>query len=243
MSKRRYYSVQEVAQHCSKADCWVSLFGKVIDLTNLIKHHDGTLVLPLVRFAGEDISHWFDPNTKEPKTHLDLNTGKTAAYTPFGRFVHIPAPEDYGNPAAHTPLPWWRDDSLVVGHLSKKVRSLRLINTLTGQEDVIQVCAEETLADIRERYTAFNRNSKGYKWRKLGRELNMNATLEENGIADDEEEIERLLQSTLPSTLLSAAGSNAPKSTGELELAARGLTDPSSFIPGIHLYYFIDDSD
>jgi hypothetical protein len=90
-----YYSADEVARHMVSSDCWVSFFGKVYDLTPLIAQHKGLsvpsarscparfqstffpvillfpspapglLVQPILKFAGQDISHWFDEKTKE----------------------------------------------------------------------------------------------------------------------------------------------------------------------------------
>jgi len=34
---------------------------------------------------------------------------------------------------------WWKDQSLKIGNLSRKTRKLRIINTLTGQDDIIEV--------------------------------------------------------------------------------------------------------
>ena len=31
----------------------------------------GPLCVPLIEAAGTDISHWFDPKTKDPKTFVD----------------------------------------------------------------------------------------------------------------------------------------------------------------------------
>lgn len=63
--KLPFFSKFEVAEHCISADCWVSYFGKVYDLTTLIKTHNGPLTQPILKFAGQDISHWFDARTKE----------------------------------------------------------------------------------------------------------------------------------------------------------------------------------
>ena len=37
--KRRYYIKSELTQHCSPNDVWVSFFGDIYDLTNLIQQH------------------------------------------------------------------------------------------------------------------------------------------------------------------------------------------------------------
>ena len=44
---------------------------------------------PLIRYAGKDISHWFNSETKEPKTCVDRETGLLKYYTPEGRFLDV----------------------------------------------------------------------------------------------------------------------------------------------------------
>lgn len=92
--RKPYYSSNEVAEHNVMSDCWVSYFGNVYDLTKLVQENkgekrccsersmatqrqasqlipcstvlpSGLLVQPLLKFAGQDITHWFDPKTKE----------------------------------------------------------------------------------------------------------------------------------------------------------------------------------
>ena len=87
MSRPRYYTPKEVAAHNAPGDCWVSYLGNVYDLTSLCKEHTGistgnlqhlsleiysdlffagnVLLKPIVANAGMDISHWFDPDTKD----------------------------------------------------------------------------------------------------------------------------------------------------------------------------------
>lgn len=60
------------------------------------------------------------------------------------------------------------------------------------QEDLLKVCAEETLQEIQDRYIAYNAHAKSYTWKRLGRPLNMAKTLEENGIPDESEEFANL---------------------------------------------------
>jgi hypothetical protein len=55
-------------------------------------------------------------------------------------------------------------------------------------DDITQVCNEETLGQIQERYSKqFNAHAKGYTWKRIGNILDMSATLESNGIPDEEE--------------------------------------------------------
>ena len=87
MPRPRYFTPREVAAHNTPADCWVSYLGKVYDLTPLCKEHAGilstlkfiifcklyrnfsaagnVLLKPILTNAGRDISHWFDPESKD----------------------------------------------------------------------------------------------------------------------------------------------------------------------------------
>lgn len=187
-----YYSSSEVSEHNVLSDCWVSYFGRVYDLTPLIKENPGLLVQPIVKFAGQDISHWFDPKTKEPKTHISPSTGLRQAYTPYGRFLHIPPTEPTANWDNSFELPWWSDEQYQVGFLSRKKRRIHIVNMLSGQSDLLEVCAEERLSDIRHRYLQFNSHANSYTWKRLGRVLNMELNLEDNGVPDESEEFENL---------------------------------------------------
>lgn len=72
-------------------------------------------------------------------THVDAVTGCVKYYTPRGRFVHVPPtcphtdwPSDFGKP-------WWKDMCYEVGILTAKARWIRIINTLTAQEQRLEV--------------------------------------------------------------------------------------------------------
>ena len=66
MSRPRYFSPSEVALHNTPDDCWVSYLGHVYDLTPLCNEHAGSVLLkPILANAGRDISHWFNPATKD----------------------------------------------------------------------------------------------------------------------------------------------------------------------------------
>lgn len=205
--KLPYYSREEVAEHNVPNDCWVSFFGKVYDLTPLIEKHRGLLVQPILKFAGQDISHWFNPKTKEPKTWVDPDTNTVMPFVPFGRYVHIPPKEPVSTWDTDFGTPWWADPQYLVGNLSTRRRRIHVVNQLTGQDDIIDVCAEETLEEIRERYTKYNAHAKGYTWRRLGKPLDMSKTLEENGIPDESAELESL------------------------------AVDSDEFVPAIHIYF------
>ena len=62
---RRYYTPAEVKVHNNADDCWVTFFNQVYDLTPLIQDNYGALCEPIIKAAGSDITHWFDPKSKE----------------------------------------------------------------------------------------------------------------------------------------------------------------------------------
>ena len=131
---RRYYLPAEVALHNSSDSCWISMFQRVYDLTKLIQeNHESTLIDPIVLAAGTDITHWFNPDTREPKTFVDPTTGIETCYCPTGRYLHIPpdtAHSDVATEAAPFDQPWWQDsDKYMIGRLTKKVRKINLMNT------------------------------------------------------------------------------------------------------------------
>ncbi len=124
-----------------------------------------------------------------------------------GRYVHIPPKEPVSTWATDFGTPWWADESYLIGNLSKKKRRIHIVNQLTGQDDVLDVCCEETLEEIQERYTKYNAHAKSYTWKRLGRPLNMKKNLDDNGIPDESQELEAL------------------------------AVDPDEFVPAIHVYF------
>lgn len=202
-----YYSAPEIAQHNISADCWVSFFGLVYDLTPLIAEHKGLLTAPILKCAGQDISYWFDARTRDPKKYMHPELGVEIPFTPYGRYVHVPPSEPTTAWSTDFELPWWKDPAYICGRLSKKQRKVRIVNALSKQEDTLGVCAEESLEDIRKRYLTFNSHALSYTWKRLGRPLDMTLTLEENGIPDETEEF------------------------AELNI------DAETYIPAIHIYF------
>ena len=78
---------------------------------------------------------------------------------------------------------------------------------LTKNDDLIEVCSEENMNEILVRYLDLNQHSASYMWKRLGRPLDMDLTLEENDIPDESEQF--------------------------LDLNL----DEDSYIPAVHLYY------
>lgn len=209
--KRRYYTPDEVRAHDGNCcPTWVSYFGKVYDLTALLAEYPGPISIPITRAAGTDISHWFDPATRNPKTFVDAVTAYEEIYCPTGRYIHVPPkyPDTEFDPVD---VPWWQEESkYYVGLLASSVRKLRIVNLLTKQQVEIEVPAEETLEEIQDRYLEHNRHCKSYFWKRLGKPLDLRKTLEENGIPDETK-----------------------------EFLALGM-DPDDYVPAIHLYFSDD---
>ncbi|KAM4611689.1 cytochrome b5 domain-containing protein 1 [Polymixia lowei] len=192
MPRPKYFTPNEVSVHNTADDLWVSFLGKVRDLTPLVKEFKGdVLLMPIIECAGKDISHWFDSNTKDVLTHVDPLTGCVKYYTPNGRFVHVPPPCPCTDWATDFGRPWWRDTQYEVGLLSAKTRWIRIINTLTSQEQLLEVCSEETLDEVLQRYLRYNSHASSYTWKNNGVCLDMSKTLSENGIPDEDEEFYR----------------------------------------------------
>jgi len=212
---QRYYTPKEVAARNTASGLWVSCFGKVLDLTELVAQHAGHLVHPMIDAAGTDISHWFDPVTKEVRTYIDPVTEFSVPFTPMGAFLHCPPACPTTDWSSNIDKPWWKDRSFVIGILTAKTRKINLYNMLTRQETTLEVCCEETLEEIQRRYLGHNQHSASYTWKRtdahsVARLLNMRETLDANGIPDE----------SLQFDVLSI--------------------DEDAFIPTIHLY-FSDD--
>ncbi|XP_061922898.1 cytochrome b5 domain-containing protein 1 isoform X1 [Entelurus aequoreus] len=189
----RFFTPAQVSAHNTSADLWVSFLGKVCDLTPLVKQYEGdVLLLPILEFSGKDISSWFDPETKDVLTFIHPLTNCVSYYTPRGRFVHIPPAGPRSDWASDIDPAWWKDQHYEVGRLSSKTRWIRVINTLTSQEQRLEVCSEETLAEIRERYLPYNSHACSYTWKHNGVCLDMNKTLSENNVPDDDVKLQLL---------------------------------------------------
>jgi hypothetical protein len=55
-----------------------------------------------------------------------------------------------------------------------------------------QVCREETLHHILERYSVYNQHASSYTWKHHGQGLDMSKTLEANGIKDESDTFHNL---------------------------------------------------
>ncbi|GBG29848.1 Cytochrome b5 domain-containing protein 1 [Hondaea fermentalgiana] len=193
--RRRFYTAAEVALHNCAKDCWVSVFGKVLDLTPLLtavepESDDSALIVPIEAHAGKDVSHWFDKDTHDVKRALDETTGLVLPVLPHGRFLHVAPSEPVSNWSTDFAEPWWRDmDTYCIGSLSDSVRRVCIVNMLTYQETILEVCEEETMREIEDRYLDWNAHSQSYTWKVLDgdvfRPLDMDLSLTENGVEDE----------------------------------------------------------
>mmetsp|Transcript_28411 Transcript_28411/g.74646 ORF Transcript_28411/g.74646 Transcript_28411/m.74646 type:complete len:227 (-) Transcript_28411:126-806(-) len=193
IARPKFYTPYEVSLHNHEDDLWVSFLGNVYSLTPLVAaHHSSVLAEPIVAVAGTDISHWFNAKTKDLRTCVDPITGCTVPYTPGGRFIHVPPPVPRTDHATNIPRPWWKDSTYRVGKLTKRKRTLRVVNILSSQETLIDVCTEETIGEIQERYRMHNKHTNSYTWKHGGKVLDMNQTLDENGVVDEFERFQKL---------------------------------------------------
>ena len=151
------------------------------------------------------------PACVQVKMHVDEQTHLQQPYTPQGRFIHVPPRDPTTTWNADFDVPWWKDASYVVGAVTEKVRRVRIVNTLTHQEHVVEVGAEESIDEISSRFLAYNAHAGSYTWKALRdgafRALDMAQTLEENGVPDEDEEFEALHM------------------------------DPDAYLPTLHIYY------
>jgi hypothetical protein len=56
----------------------------------------------------------------QPKTHISPLTGLRQAYTPYGRYLHIPPTDPAANFDNSFDKSWWQDEQYQVGQLTKE---------------------------------------------------------------------------------------------------------------------------
>ncbi|CAI9741564.1 Hypothetical predicted protein [Octopus vulgaris] len=193
LPKIRYFTRKEISHHNMPDDLWVSFMGRVYDLTDLCNREKGNVLLkPILDVGGTDISHWFDKVNRDVRRYVDPETHCLIPYCPNGRFLHIPPPYPDSSWANDFGCPWWKNENFQVGFLSQKTCRINIVNSLTSQEQIIEVCSEEQIQDILERYLPYNAHAASYTWKYQGKNLDMVKTLEENGIKDFDEEFYQL---------------------------------------------------
>ncbi|KAL8448887.1 hypothetical protein Emed_003457 [Eimeria media] len=168
---------EELRCHCSSTDCWVAVYGVVYDLSPLLSLNKNELALPLIQHAGKDISSWFCKEALQPLAIARVRSDTTEVYIhPNAPFLHVP-----GSGCRDTP--WWRDRRYVVGELAESPLKIRLFNTLTKQETEISVPAAHPLKVASEQQLKkMNSHANAYTWSCLGRALDLDKSLQQNGI-------------------------------------------------------------
>ena len=127
------------------------------------------------------------------RTFVDPVTQRVTPYTPHGRFLHVPVIGPVTGPdAVVVPVPWWRDESLEVGILTRAPRRLRIINSLANTEHPILVAGEATVAEIQTFFLDCNAHCRSYTWKAFVGDrfvtLDPGRTLAENNVSDDSAE-------------------------------------------------------
>ena len=113
----------------------------------------------LIEHDGFEFERWMQVKYRiDPETHLKV------PYAPDGKFIHLP-PRDPESGWPMVSVPWWKDPQYVIGNITKKERKLRIVNTLTSKEDILEVGCEETLEEIRDRFYEFNAHAASYTWK------------------------------------------------------------------------------
>ena len=121
--RHRYYTPEEVKLHNTANDCYVSIFHEVFDLTNFIQENYSPLMEPLIKAAGTDISHWFDPKTKDPKTCILPGTCLLSYFSPDGLYPNIPPSFPDAEWNYNFDLPWWKNENYKIGN--NEINSLK----------------------------------------------------------------------------------------------------------------------
>ncbi|KAH8352055.1 hypothetical protein KR084_001506 [Drosophila pseudotakahashii] len=190
INKMRYYLKDEVVSHNQKDDCWVIIHTNIFDLTPMLKdrldHWNRTLDY-LVAHAGKDLTHFFHQNG-EPRTEISPSTGRP-------RVLFPPILEVAISEFSKTPGVMWSQDPFYhIGRVTKRARVIRIVNTLTAQTQFMTVCDEDSIYDIQQKYKQrYNHHAGSYEWRKFSKGgkgcsiLDLNGTLDENGLMDEED--------------------------------------------------------
>ncbi|CAK9236499.1 unnamed protein product [Sphagnum tenellum] len=199
-TKRRqsgWYTAAEVGTHCTIADCWISIQGIVYDLTSLLPKNPEFLNELIVRNAGKDVSHWFEPRsflTDELQVVMYFHPVMriNTFYTPLGRFTHIPPLDPRTDYAMDYEKPWWQDPAYIIGRLSYQTRLIRIKNVLLDHTYTMEVPCEESISEILIRYADNNAHAMSYEWKaildfksKAFSLLDMGQCLSDNGVINE----------------------------------------------------------
>lgn len=69
---------------------------------------------------------------------------------------------------------WSQDPMYHIGRLTRRDRRVRIINTLTGTTQLMKVCDEDSIYDIKHKYKQlYNHHAGSYVWRKFSNRVNI----------------------------------------------------------------------
>lgn len=68
---------EEVITHNVPGDVWVTVLGRVLDVSDLADPLGTLASRVLVAFAGKDMSHYFDPDTLDPPSSTRLRAKRS----------------------------------------------------------------------------------------------------------------------------------------------------------------------
>ena len=87
---------------------------------------------------------------------------------------------------------WMNKKEYLIGCVTKRTMQIRLLNTLTKHEHMLEVCCEDTVKEVMRKYSVWNNHGGSYVWKHLGKKLDLNLTLEQNGVKDEQREFQVL---------------------------------------------------
>lgn len=136
----------------------------------------------LIQFGGKDLS-WAFKNTGEPLMRINQ----------YGKNVPVFLPVEEKE-SCNSDF-WWHDKKNIIGKITCIERRVRILNTLTRKIIFMNVCEEDTINMIKQKYLKrFNRDAHKYVWRKTGPHddnsgcLFMDKTLTQNQILYEKNE-------------------------------------------------------
>merc|ERR1719282_586012 len=115
------YSLEDVAKHTTKGDCWVVVNGEVLNVTNFLSSHPGG-ELAILTFAGRDASEEFNmihPPDVIPKYAPDVVIGRVGTGAPAA--AAAPTGGAKAAPAAAASTGKKRDYALKDGNTQKRM--------------------------------------------------------------------------------------------------------------------------
>lgn len=168
-----WFTAEDLAAGELRGAVYLVLFGRVFDLQERVARGvPGRAVRFWRELIGQSVDRFFNSRTGCPAQCHPLLALETRS----------PTQAELGLAAAGE-SPWWAEEGLRAGRLSSGEIDVRIVNTLTFEEQRLRVPGEESLAEIADRYLFFNAHALSYTWKDVeGRKLDMAGTLGDNGL-------------------------------------------------------------